>query len=957
MEEVCSLKLVIILLCFPALALCGTCQYSKYNRVFSCSGIIGQEEFLYQSFKHRKSIEQIYEVIITNSEYITIEQFPKFGSFFSLNDTKNYKCYTLTIRNSFVQHISDGAFREWNELITLDLSQNNLNDFEFVKTLPESIGLLILSQNKLKQINLTQLPNNNMRCLNLSKNKISSILPAKDKTHIDEFDLSYNKLTDFNETKLKVYVDFLNLNFNLLESIEIADSTYSVAIVGNNITSINSNNNFIEKFYANFIPRNIIYCKSFSVTNTYLGYLNEERQLNMGILSPYDIDFSRTNLSNISKNYFKNMNINRLNLSYNSLTILNEVLFFNTVIWKLDLSHSGIKNITKDVFFGNKNNGEFTLILSGNKLEEVVDICETIPTLGQLDLSLNYITNIKSNSFRNCKKLTGLDLSQNNITHIGPDDFKYTESLIGLELNKNKISFIDSEAFKNLNSLRILQLSNNLIENIEEYTFSNLKLFLLDLSNNRLKHLKTNTFVNLDVYNLNLQGNDIKYIKSKAFHNVYNLAILNLSNIGLTSLENDVFYDMNNLKIIDLSNNHLTILDNNTFRNIPLEQLDLSYNKLEEITTTFQNLTNLLILKISNNQLAILDNNTFRNLPLEQLDLSYNKLEEIRTTAFQNLPNLRILNISNCNINKLKPLAFLSIKNLESIDLRNNNLTGIQPNVFKKINVQNMYLNGLSQPVHLDKTVVITNLILQFNGVFEKRTISNINLKNIHLVNSQIDSMKNHCLLGNYNLTQLLITNSNISSVEPSALNGLFDILNLDASIIFKNIEKLEANIFEDLNSLKILKISDTKVNKINVETFSGLSSLEELYLDGNNLNYINTNTFAHFNSSLIVLDLSRNSITFLEEDLFKLFNLRKLFLNNNLLTSLSFKTFSYSTNLEELRLDSNSLSRLPPGIFEGLENLRSLNISGNVNLFQYPEQITTLLSLKNLRLLYLGDK
>ncbi|OOV34626.1 hypothetical protein BV61_02305, partial [Candidatus Synechococcus spongiarum LMB bulk15M] len=85
---------------------------------------------------------------------------------------------------------------------------------------------------------------------------------------------------------------------------------------------------------------------------------------------------------------------------------------------------------------------------------------------------------------------------------------------------------------------------------------------------------------------------------------------------------------------------------------------------------------------------------------------------------------------------------------------------------------------------------------------------------------------------------------------------------------------------------------------------------------------------------------LGDNNLSRLPEGIFSgLNNLQALYLGGNNLSSLPGGTFSGLNNLQELHLHRNNLSSLPEGIFSGLNNLQELYLRGN-KLSRLPEGI-----------------
>lgn len=104
-----------------------------------------------------------------------------------------------------------------------------------------------------------------------------------------------------------------------------------------------------------------------------------------------------------------------------------------------------------------------------------------------------------------------------------------------------------------------------------------------------------------------------------------------------------------------------------------MQSLDLSHNFLEVLPYHFSFLNNLMVLNVSHNRLKYV-----RPLDLNKLEifiLSHNHLSVIPEDFFQNLNNLKHLDLSSNQIFYFFPLSYP--KNLEKLHLRKNKLAGL----------------------------------------------------------------------------------------------------------------------------------------------------------------------------------------------------------------------------------------------------------------------------------------
>jgi Leucine-rich repeat (LRR) protein len=83
--------------------------------------------------------------------------------------------------------------------------------------------------------------------------------------------------------------------------------------------------------------------------------------------------------------------------------------------------------------------------------------------------------------------------------------------------------------------------------------------------------------------------------------------------------------------------------------------------------------------------------------------------------------------------------------------------------------------------------------------------------------------------------------------------------------------------------------------------------------------------------ATVSILILNSNQLTSLSDGVFQgLSQLQKLWLNTNQLTSLSDGVFQGLSQLRDLGLNGNQLTSLPDGVFQGLSQLRGLSLNSN---------------------------
>ncbi|XP_029309264.1 carboxypeptidase N subunit 2 [Cottoperca gobio] len=267
-------------------------------------------------------------------------------------------------------------------------------------------------------------------------------------------------------------------------------------------------------------------------------------------------------------------------------------------------------------------------------------------------------------------------------------------------------------------------------------------------------------------------------------------------------------------------------------------------------------------------------------------------------------------------------------------------------------------------PHTLEKSPQITKLIFISNVLRSIHSQAFENLTELQELEISGNPWLEHLYLGTFskqgNLTKLLLNFNMFKTVLP----GMFDSLKELETLQMKGnlISDLPAFLLLNLHNLRVLDLSQNKLEDVKRETFSGPAGLEILKMNNNLISNLTSDTF-HNISQLIELHLEGNKISELVEHIFcVLTNLKVLNLRGNLLTTFSDEVFGFDvSNLKELNLkgnrltelsslssltsltdiilSSNQLSDLPEGIFRNVTALENVDLSEN-QLTVLPEKI-----------------
>ncbi|PSN58035.1 hypothetical protein C0J52_02047 [Blattella germanica] len=176
------------------------------------------------------------------------------------------------------------------------------------------------------------------------------------------------------------------------------------------------------------------------------------------------------------------------------------------------------------------------------------------------------------------------------------------------------------------------------------------------------------------------------------------------------------------------------------------------------------------------------------------------------------------------------------------------------------------------------------------------------------------------------------------------------------------NLDGVPINLRGDI---EILEATYNRIRELYAITFKQYGYLKLLFLQDNMINHIEDGAFDPLRS-LEVIDLSSNSLDKVPVQILKLPKLRKLYINNNRLTSPAagfldaptshsleflsmanchlkeFPTLSSLPYLKVLNVSTNELSIITTEDLAPMCNLEALDVAGNVNLFHTKEYLET---------------
>ncbi|XP_047040720.1 leucine-rich repeat-containing protein 15-like [Helicoverpa zea] len=227
-----------------------------------------------------------------------------------------------------------------------------------------------------------------------------------------------------------------------------------------------------------------------------------------------------------------------------------------------------------------------------------------------------------------------------------------------------------------------------------------------------------------------------------------------------------------------------------------------------------------------------------------------------------------------------------------------------------------------------------------------------VNLRELHIVNSNVPSIGQYSFWGLQNLRLINLTHNNLTSIGADNFRGLINLT--DLYLDHNNIEQMPSETFRHLTSLRtltlshnqittlvprlfrmlakliVLDLSENPLTELNPEVFKDIQHLRIFKCRGCLLRRVNTQIY-HLASNLEELDLGENQFKYLTSDEFiSLKRLKKLRLDGNQLSVIVDNMFGRNRELRVLSLARNRLALLAPAALANLTNLTHLDISHN---------------------------
>ncbi|KAK2819842.1 hypothetical protein Q7C36_021488 [Tachysurus vachellii] len=361
-----------------------------------------------------------------------------------------------------------------------------------------------------------------------------------------------------------------------------------------------------------------------------------------------------------------------------------------------------------------------------------------------LDLSMNNITELPANVFKNLPYLEELRLAGNDLTFIHPEALSGLHQLKVLMLQNNQLKTVPSAALKNLHALQSLRLDANHITVVPEDSFQGLQ---------QLRHLwlDDNSLTEVPVMPLQHQGN---------------LQALTLALNRIGHIPDSAFANLSSLVVLHLHNNRIEEIGKNCFSGLDnLETLDLNYNNLKIFPEAIQTLPKLKELGFHSNNIAVIPEGAFHKNPLlRTIHLYDNPLSFVGRSAFQNLSDLHSLMLRGASIMQDFP-SLSGTGNLESLTLTGTKIRAVPSDLCEDLSI-------------------LRTLDLSYNEIEELPSLQGcVSLQDITLQQNHIQQLERDTFLGLTNLRILDLSRNELKFIHPDAFHSLSALTSLDLSM------------------------------------------------------------------------------------------------------------------------------------------------------------------------------
>lgn len=300
--------------------------------------------------------------------------------------------------------------------------------------------------------------------------------------------------------------------------------------------------------------------------------------------------------------------------------------------------------------------------------------------------------------------------------------------------------------------------------------------------------------------------------------------------------------------MFNVSHSHVKIVKKGAFVrfSVWVSQIILDHNEIENIEVGTFNVHDWTTIDLSSNKLTDLHPKLFDGVSVNKLDLSENRLKDV---SFVDGLKVVVLNLTYNEIENVPTYAFGKVKfesNKDSyydhyaIVLSWNRIHEIEKNAF--------VVQGLLEHIILNNNQIT---------IVKNYTFQNLQITNLDLSHNRINTLESKAFIGLFNLEELYLQNNFIHCIEKNLFNGLnsLKVLRLDNN----HIGKFESNTFWSTPNILVLNVTSNYLENLPPTLLAPLINLWSFYIGSNRLTSLNLKEILKHNKGLTRVYVERN--------------------------------------------------------------------------------------------------
>lgn len=281
---------------------------------------------------------------------------------------------------------------------------------------------------------------------------------------------------------------------------------------------------------------------------------------------------------------------------------------------------------------------------------------------------------------------------------------------------------------------------------------------------------------------------------------------VDLSRMNLMDIPLEEIPDPGTLQNLDVSYNKLDDLNPVLIRCTHLKTLNLSDNLLKNLPDALGTaIRNLIDLNLSHNQFDIIPPVISSFQHLKCLDLSNNPIQKILDGSITELVNLKELRLNSCAINFL-PANIGRLVNLEILELRENYLESLPPTIklLHRLRLLDMGRNNFEElSAELGQLMNLDELIVDENNLCDISTVGDLmNLRHLDISNNRLDIFQEE--ITNCTCLEIVDGDGNEFEILPDSIGRLVNLKRLNLNFVGLKFLPASIGMLQELEELKV---------------------------------------------------------------------------------------------------------------------------------------------------------